>query len=65
MLTTDCFLKFAAESMAKMSHSREGKATWNSLAQRWIKVAERLDASPQLLGSSRRRSNSSRKAAAG
>jgi len=36
------FLKFAAECevMAKFTRSREDKAVWNGLAQRWLKCAE-------------------------
>jgi len=46
MHAADRFLKFAAEyqSMAKISPSRESKATWNGLAQRWAEFAEQFEA---------------------
>lgn len=42
MDTSDRFLRFAAECevMAKFTRSREDKAVWNGLAQRWLKCAE-------------------------
>lgn len=38
----DRFLRFAAECevMAKVTRSRENKAVWNGLAQRWLRCAE-------------------------
>ena len=66
MYTAERFLKFAAEcqSMAKISPSREGKATWNGLAQRWVKFAEQFDASSQSARLKRPRHNSPRTAVA-
>ena len=63
MHAADRFLKFAAEyqSMAKISPSRESKATWNGLAQRWAEFAEQFEASPQLDGPKRRRQDLPRK----
>jgi hypothetical protein len=45
MHTTDQFLRFAAEceAMAKFTRSRENKAIWNGLAQRWLRCAELMD----------------------
>jgi len=45
MITPERFLKFAAEceSMAKFSPSRENKAVWNGLAQRWVRCAELMN----------------------
>jgi len=45
MITSDRFLKFAAEckSMAKVSPSPENKAVWDDLAQRWIRCAELMN----------------------
>lgn len=45
MTTADRFLKFAAEceAMAKYSPSRENRAVWNGLAQRWVRCAQLLD----------------------
>jgi hypothetical protein len=42
MDATDRFLRFAAECevMAKVTRSRENKAVWNGLAQRWLRCAE-------------------------
>ena len=41
----DRFLRFAAECevMAKFSRSRENRAVWNGLAQRWLRCAELMD----------------------
>jgi hypothetical protein len=43
----DRFLRFAAEceGMAKVTRSRENKAVWNGLAQRWLRCAEMMDQS--------------------
>lgn len=43
----DRFLRFAAECevMAKVTRSRENKAVWNGLAQRWLRCAEMMDQS--------------------
>jgi hypothetical protein len=40
----DRFLRFAAECevMAKVTRSRENKAVWNGLAQRWLRCAEMM-----------------------
>ena len=40
----DRFLRFAAEceGMAKVTRSRENKAVWNGLAQRWLRCAEMM-----------------------
>lgn len=45
MITSDRFLRFAAEceAMAKFTHSRESRATWNQIAQRWLRCAELMD----------------------
>jgi len=45
MDTADRFLRFAAECevMAKFTRSRENKAVWNGLAQRWLRCAEMMD----------------------
>jgi hypothetical protein len=47
MDATDRFLRFAAECevMAKVTRSRENKAVWNGLAQRWLRCAEMMDQS--------------------
>lgn len=47
MDTMDRFLRFAAECevMAKVTRSRENKAVWNGLAQRWLRCAEMMDQS--------------------
>ena len=58
------FLADQCQHMAKMSRSREGKATWNGLAQRWAKIAEHLDASTQSVRLKRPRHNSPRTAVA-
>jgi hypothetical protein len=44
MDASDRFLRFAAECevMAKFTRSRQDKAVWNGLAQRWVKCAELL-----------------------
>ena len=44
MDATDRFLRFAAECevMAKVTRSRENKAVWNGLAQRWLRCAEMM-----------------------
>lgn len=40
----DRFLRFAAEceGMAKVTRSRENKAIWNGLAQRWLRCAQMM-----------------------
>ncbi len=45
MNTSDRFLRFAAECevMAKFSRSRQNRAVWNGLAQRWLRCAELMD----------------------
>ena len=45
MLTSDRFLRFAAECevMAKFTHSRENKMAWNRIAERWLRCAELID----------------------
>jgi hypothetical protein len=45
MITSDRFMRFAAECevMAKVTHSRESKATWNRIAERWVRCAELMD----------------------
>ena len=43
------FLRFAAECehMAKFTHSRENKAVWTRMAERWVRCAQLYDvASP-------------------
>jgi hypothetical protein len=47
MDATDRFLRFAAECevMARVTRSRENKAVWNGLAQRWLRCAEMMDQS--------------------
>ena len=44
MDATDRFLRFAAECevMAKVTRTRENKAVWNGLAQRWLRCAEMM-----------------------
>jgi hypothetical protein len=63
MDTRDRFVSFAAEceAMAKISVSRENKAFWNSLAQRWLRCAqltEKLDSDLKSFGMRRRQSRS-------
>jgi hypothetical protein len=45
MHVTDRFQKFAAECelMAKSACSRENRAVWNGLAQRWLRCVELLE----------------------
>jgi hypothetical protein len=45
MNTSEKFLRFAAECevMAKFTRSAESRATWNRLAERWIRCAEMVD----------------------
>jgi len=45
MPASEKFLRFAAECevMAKFTRSRESRATWTRLAERWIKCAELID----------------------
>ena len=39
------FLRFAAECefMAKFTHSRENKAVWTRMAERWVRCAQLYD----------------------
>ena len=45
MLTSDRFLRFAAECevMAKFTDSRESKIAWNQIAERWQRCAALID----------------------
>jgi hypothetical protein len=63
MDTRDRFHRFAAEceAMAKISPSRENKAFWNGLAERWLRCAqltEKLDNDLQSFGVKRRQNRS-------
>jgi len=44
MTLTDKFLKHAAdcEQMAKFTRDPASKATWNQMAERWLRCAERF-----------------------
>jgi hypothetical protein len=45
MDASDKFLRFAAEceSMAKFTRNAESRATWNGLAERWIRCAQLVE----------------------
>jgi hypothetical protein len=45
MITSDRFVRFAAEceAMAKFSRSPENRAVWSGLAERWIRCAKLMD----------------------
>jgi hypothetical protein len=47
MNSTEKFRRFAAEcrAMAEFTRSAENKATWDSLAARWVQYAESIDLS--------------------
>jgi len=51
MDTSEKFLRFAAECevMAKFTHSRENKAVWTRMAERWVRCAQLYEvASPTM-----------------
>jgi hypothetical protein len=45
MEPSEKFLRFAAECelMAKFTHSRENKAVWTRMAERWLRCAQLYD----------------------
>jgi hypothetical protein len=51
MNTAEHFLRYAAEceAMAKFTHSRENKAVWHQLAERWLRMADLVERRDTLL----------------